>query len=524
MKNNDNTRNTLSNWYNFRIKIIIEGIIVGIFSGLIVTAYRYALEKSLEFGKNIYAIELKIHWLIPIYFCILIISGYLVGRIIKNDWMISGSGIPQVEGVLLRKFNMNWLKVIVGKFVAGVMCIGAGLSLGREGPSIQMGAAAGQGVSRIFKRIKLEEKFLITSGASAGLAAAFNAPLAGVIFALEEVHKNFSPLVMTSALASAITADFISKNFFGLKPMFNFQHISVMPLNYYIYIVVLGIILGGLGFVFNKVLLKTQDIYASQKWLSIEMRPIIPFMIAGILGLILPDVLGGGHGIISSLDNSTYTLKILLIILVVKFIFTMISFGSGAPGGIFLPMLVIGALVGTIYGNVLNGIVGMDKTYINNLMILGMAGYFSAVVKAPITGCILITEMTGSFNHLLSMGIVCLTSYVVADIMKSKPVYEALLERMIKKNTNSFIEESKAKVIIEVAVCIGSIIEGKKVREVEWPSQCLIVGIKRGEKEIIPKGTTIIYPGDYLIVLTNEENSSDIKECLSEIAERCIIT
>ena len=200
--NRNNTKNALFHWHNFRLKIIMESVLVGFFAGLVIVLYRYVIEKALDISRAIYLLQHTSLWLIPLWVLILIIGGYIVGWIIEKEPMSSGSGIPQVEGVLLRKLSMRWWSVLLAKFSAGVISIGAGLSLGREGPSIQMGAAIGQGFSRIFKHIKLEEKFLMTSGASAGLAAAFNAPLSGVIFALEEVHKNFSPIVMTSALAS----------------------------------------------------------------------------------------------------------------------------------------------------------------------------------------------------------------------------------------------------------------------------------------------------------------------------------
>lgn len=187
----NSTTNILSNWYDFRLKIIIEGMIVGVIAGIVVVFYRYLLEKALQFSKHMYVLQLRNYWMIPIWLIALIVSGWIVGILVKKEPMISGSGIPQVEGVVLRKLQMNWWKVILGKFAGGLLCICAGLSLGREGPSIQIGAATGQGFSRLFKRIKLEEKFLITCGASAGLAAAFNAPFAGVIFALEEMHKIF---------------------------------------------------------------------------------------------------------------------------------------------------------------------------------------------------------------------------------------------------------------------------------------------------------------------------------------------
>jgi H+/Cl- antiporter ClcA len=522
MKNN--TSNTLSYWYSFRSKIIAQSVLVGLISGLVVVFYRFLLEKAIHIAHISYKFQLNNYWFIPIWIIILIITGYIVGSIIQNEPMSSGSGIPQVEGIILRKLNMNWLKIILGKFIGGVLCIGAGLSLGREGPSIQIGASVGQGFSAIFKRVKLEEKFLITSGASAGLAAAFNAPISGAIFAMEEVHKNFSPIVLGSALTASITADFVSKQFFGLKPVFNFNYIKPIPLNDYSYLIFLGIILGILGVVFNKSLLKTQDMYNNQKLLSVKTRPIFAFIIAGIFGLLLPEVLGGGHSIVESLVDSSFNIKFLLIILLAKFIFTMISYGSGSPGGIFLPLLVIGALIGAIYGYFVIDVFGFDKSYINNLIILGMAGYFTAIVKAPITGIILITEMTGSFSHILPICIVSMIAYIVSDIMKSKPIYESLLERMIDKGMNRFKGENDTKVIIEIAVCMGSALEEKKVKEIEWPLECLIVGIKRGNDEIIPNGDTTIYAGDYLIVLANEDCAGDIRECLSDYGEKCILT
>lgn len=517
--NLNTTINTITHWNNFKLKLVFEGVAVGAFSGLAVVLYRYLIELAGHFSKAIYLLQRNNNWLLLLWLLVLIFLGYLVGILVKREPMISGSGIPQVEGVLLRYFDMNWWKILLGKFVGGVISIGAGLSLGREGPSIQIGAAVAKGYCTIFKKIKLEEKFLITSGASAGLAAAFNAPLAGVIFSLEEIHKNFSPVVLASAMAASITADVISKNFFGLKPVFDLQSITPIPLNNYHYIILLGIIMGILGTLFNHTLLKTQDLYSMQKWLPQQMRPILPFIAAGILGLVLPEVLGGGHELIASMVDYSFSLNLLLIIFTVKFLFTMLSYGSGAPGGIFLPMLVIGALAGNIYGNVLSGIFNFNPDYTKNLIILAMAGYFTAIVRAPITGIILITEMTGSFSHLLSVTVVSIVAYTTADILRSKPIYESLLDRMINKGNNKFQGDSKTKVLIETSVCMGSSLEGKKVKELRWPSNCLLVSIKRGEKEIIPKGDTQIYAGDYLITLTNEDKASEIREKLTEIAE-----
>ncbi|BCN31152.1 H(+)/Cl(-) exchange transporter ClcA [Anaeromicropila herbilytica] len=520
IENKNNTYHMLFHWNNFKLKLVYEGIIVGIVSSLIVVFYRFSLEKASDILKEVYKMIVINPYLLPVWIGILLLVAYIVGSLMKKEPMICGSGIPQVEGVLLHKLQMRWWSVILGKFLGGVLAIGSGLSLGREGPSVQLGAAVGQGYSKIFKRIKVEEKYLITCGASAGLSAAFNAPLAGVMFALEEVHKNFSPFVLLSALSAALTADYVSSGFFGLKPVLNFKSLSILPLKSYFFIVVLGIILGLLGVLFNGSILKAQNIYAKITWIPKEFLIVIPLLLSVVFGFLLPQVLGGGHEIIISLlTTSKYTIITLVVILVMKFLFTMVCFGSGAPGGIFLPLLAVGALIGSIYGGIVVQIFHLDGMFIRNFVILGMAGYFTAVVRAPITGIILITEMTGSFQHLLSLSIISIIAYLTADIIGSKPIYEALLERILAKQGVSRMKgNSRHKSILEYAVCMGSGLDGKEVKTVTWPSHCLLVAIKRGEQEIIPKGDTVITAGDYVIVLTNEDRVPKINDELLKLS------
>jgi H+/Cl- antiporter ClcA len=521
LNNKSNTSNTLNHWHNFRLKVVTDGILVGIFSGLVVVLYRVLLEEVGHAAEKFRQLQKGNIGLIFLWFTILILTSYIVGILIKKQSMIGGSGIPQVKGILLRKFNINWLKVLVSKFLGGILCIGAGLSLGREGPSIQLGASVGQGYGKIFKKMKVEEKYLITGGASAGLAAAFNAPLSGTIFALEELHKSFSPLVLLSAMSAAVTADFISKMFFGLNPVLHFENLSPLSLNNYFFLVLLGVVVGVLGVGFNFILVKFLNIYDKIKVLPKELRLIIPFLLAGFLGFVIPEVLGGGHDLIISLSQGNFMLKGLLVLFIVKFIFTMVCYGSGAPGGIFLPLLSIGALIGSIYGNIIINIFSLDSSFVNNFVILAMAGYFTAIVKAPITGSILITEMTGSFSHLLSLTIVSIIAYVVADLLKSQPIYEILLDRLLHKNEfEEFKGDRKIKCVLEIPVNVDTVISGKKVKEIYWPPHCLLVGIRRGETELIPKGETEILDGDCLIALVDEDNAAEVNELLLNMGEK----
>lgn len=507
------TKHNMSAWFNIKFKVIAGSVIVGVLAGIVIVFYRYALELALDFSHFIYGTLLGKPWLIPLWFAVLIIAGLFVGFLVKKEPMLTGSGIPQVKGVLHKRLKMSWLRVVIGKPLGGILAIGAGLSLGREGPSVQIGAAVGQGYSRLLKKARVEEKYLVTSGASAGLAAAFNAPLSGVVFALEELHKNFSPTVMISALIASISADFVSNNFFGQNPVFSFSGITPIPLEEYYFLLFLGVLAGVLGILFNKSLLKFQDLYRKIS-LPAQVKPVIAFVTAGVLGFFLPGVLGGGHGLVSPDFLGSLALSFLVMFLIVKFLFTMVSYGSSAPGGIFLPLLVIGALIGYIYSNLLTLVFGYNQSYAMNFVILGMAAYFTAIVKAPITGIILITEMTGSFSNLLPVAIVCMISFVVTELLNSKPIYDVLLDRFINRGSPQYEKGANHKTILEVAVHVGSALDGKRLKDVEWPANCLIVGINREGAEIIPSGDTRIAAGDYLIVITDEDESDGVRESL----------
>lgn len=509
--------NMLDRAQNSKYRLIRDSFLVGILVGLIIVLHRFIASKLSHVFIEVYSRGKENLVYIPIIFIVLIILGYIVSKQIKREPMISGSGIPQVEGILTRRLEINWFRVLIHKFIGGLICLGAGLSVGREGPSVQMGACIGEGVSKNLKKLENEEKYLITSGASAGLSAAFNAPLSGVMFALEEAHKNFSPLVLLSAMIASLTADFVSKQFFGLIPSLHFGALTPIPLKYYWVLIILGITIGVSGFIFNNGILKTQSIFKNSK-LSTEVKTIIPFIMTGIVGLISPILLGGGHELIMSLKSGGVAINILFVFIVVKFLFTFICFGSGVPGGIFFPLLTLGALVGNVVGIIAISYLGVPDSYIINFIVLAMAGHFAATVKAPITAIILISEMTGSLEHLLSLSIVVVVAQITSDILKVHPIYESLLERLLSKGENKY-EGNGKKTLLEAAVHMNSELDGKCIKDILWPTNCLVVAITRGNTEILPKGCTQIIAGDYLTVMTDQNTSSEVLEKVTKLSQ-----
>ena len=418
----------------------MEGVGVGIAAGLSVGAFRYLLAVSGAFRQGLCeAVSIAAaqgRWLWPIlYMSAFFIIAWLLAKIVAREPMCTGSGIPQVKGVLMGKMSMNWASVLVAKIAGGVLAIGAGMSLGREGPSVQLGACAGQGIGHLSQSFHrgLEARNLLVAGAGAGLAAAFNAPLAGVIFGLEELQRTFSAAALLVSITAAVTATAVTGLFFGSSPVFSLGYLLPMPLDMLGWLAGLGLFVGTLGRMFNPSLLWAQNFY-ERLVLKGMYNPLLPLLLAACLGFVLPEILGGGSHLVDALAVESYSLAFLCLLFAGKFLFTMLCFGSGVPGGIFLPMLVLGALGGAIFGNLLAGAGLFPAMYLPDMIVFGMAAYFAVVAKSPVTGSVLIMEMTGSFQHMLALLIVSLSAYAVSDLTGGRPVYVQLLGRMLRKN------------------------------------------------------------------------------------------
>lgn len=423
-------------WERKNITLVGKSLMIGAFASLSAVAYRAVLGKSEFLRQKIFGFSDSPLGMI-LLFLFLLLTGLVVGRITESEPFIKGSGIPQMEGQFYGHFSPKPLAVLVKKFIGGALGIVCGLSLGREGPSIQLGAMTGQLVSnRLPDTDEEDKKLLLLCGACAGLAAAFNAPLAGVAFALEETYKKITPKVVFATAAASIIADMISKLFFGMAPALNMPQVETLPLSLFFLYPMVGICCGCLGAFFNKTLMSTQKLYKKLP-LRDTFRIAIPFLFAGVFGLVLPEVLGGGHHIISHLSGVGMAAGTMLLLLVAKFVFTMICFCSGAPGGIFFPLLVLGALTGGIIGSGACALLGLPESCMINFLLLGMTGMFSGIVRAPITGIILVAEMSGSLTQFPGLVLVSVVSALTANMLGSKPVYDELLENMLRERGQS---------------------------------------------------------------------------------------
>lgn len=412
-----------------RRHILPKALVVGLVAGLLGTAFRVALAAA-EGSRLAFLGKFPVGTRIPIA-----VAGGAAGGAV-GLWLVrrfapdaGGSGIPQLKGFVLGERGIEWRRLLPIKFLAGLVGIGGGLALGREGPTIQMGGATGLMVSEWF-RVKPgegERKALIAAGAGAGLAAAFNAPLAGVMFVLEELAGSFTPVVFVSAFLASVTADVVGRVLSGEMPVFHLRDMPAPGLGAVPAALALGVACGLLGVLFNRCLLKSLDLYARLRWPAWAVGAFAGAWV-GLAGGIFPDVAGGGGFLAERALTGEIVFQWLPVLLVARFFLTMVSYGTGAAGGIFAPLLVLGALGGLAFGHAVHAVIPAS-VHPEVFAVIGMGGLLTAIVRAPLTGIVLMIELTGKYDFMLPLLACCLVAYGVAEALRDTPIYEALRER-----------------------------------------------------------------------------------------------
>lgn len=494
---------------NRKVTIYLESILVGVLSGLVVVLYRLAIV-SLEGARNALAPRIRESWSgMVLWLLVAAVLGLLTALMVRGAPYIKGSGIPQVKAFLMRRINFRWQRELPFKFLGGSLALGTGLSLGREGPSIQLGALIGTAVCQIGRR-EDDRRFLVTAGAAAGISAAFNAPLAGVLFCIEELHRNVSPTMLTSALIASFCANLMVLLAFGAAPVFGITIVQVLPVNlYFTTILFVGVTTGILGGLFNAGILRFQTLY--QRLIPNELLRIVSiFVFAAVVSMTMPPITGGGDHLIASLVSRDFGTRMLFLILALKFVFTLLSYGSGTPGGIFLPMLAIGATAGAIAHFVFQAL-GITSGYLNNFILLGMVGFFTAVVRAPITGAVLITEMAGSFAHFPAFILVSVIASFVAIATKSRPIYDSLLARIAPGCQD---DDRSRPITLRIPLAEGSVLRSVDQARSMMPQGCILTAVERGDEELFAGPGMSLEPGDVLHVVVELGKAHQFKERL----------
>lgn len=487
-----------------RRRVYPRAALVGLVAGLLAVAFRWCLEGGAEMRHLLatYAHTYTWGWLLPVASGALTaaLAVFLVRHFAPEA---TGSGIPHLKAVFYRLRVLHWARLLPVKFVGGVLAIGGGLALGREGPTVQMGGALGAALAKAFKSNARERLALIASGCGAGLAAAFNAPLAGVVFVLEEVQRGFTPNVFGAALIASVTADVVSRLANGQQPVYDIPFYAAPPLSTLFLYPLLGVLAGLLSVAFTRGLLLTLDGAARLSYPPVALAAAVGGLI-GAIGIFLPDVIGAGHSLIEQTLAGSVVLWAIVPLLLLRYVLTLGSYALGAPGGIFAPLLVLGALLGAGLGDLSH--LAFPGLGINPeaLAVVGMAALFTGVVRAPLTGLVLVVEMTGNYGQMLPLMLACFTAYAVVEAFNLPPIYEALLKRDLKRTPQEAElqdEEDDATLMLTLHVQPGAPFEGQSVRSLALPRGCILITLKRALTEQVVTADTVLEAGDEITAL-----------------------
>jgi CIC family chloride channel protein len=354
------------------------------------------------------------------------VAAWLVRRLCPHA---SGSGIPHVEAVLKEELPPAQFRLIPVKFVGGILSIGAGLALGREGPTVQMGASLAHLVGKVFRCSWPDCRVLMAAGAGAGLATAFNAPIAGAVFVLEELVRRFETRIAIAALGASATAISVARLFLGDQPEFRVNELPYVRSAAIALFFVLGAVAGFVAVAYNHALLRTIPAADRLGRWPVELRAALVGGGVGILAWFAPSLVGGGEVLTQNTLSGAVTLGVLPLVFLLRFGLGPVSYAARTPGGLFAPMLVLGAQLGLLFGALCRLAFPALDLPPEAFAVVGMAAFFTGVVRAPVTGIVLIIEMTGSFTMLLPMLGACFVAMLVPTMLGNEPIYDSLRER-----------------------------------------------------------------------------------------------
>lgn len=379
---------------------------------------------------------------LPGWIAVMLIAGCSVGI---ARWLIrfapsaSGSGVQHVEAVMRGQDVPAPLIALPVKFVGGLLALIPGLALGREGPTIQMAAVIGSQCGRIFRLSDRDKSLLYNSVAGAGLAVAFNAPIAGVAFVIEEVLHRVNARHLLTTLVAVGTSIAVFHHLYGNQVAFDFSTPYIADATNLFAFALFGVVLGAAGVLYNKsILLGLNTFTRSGPTILPEIKAAMIGAAIGLLGYWQPFWVGGGESQIQTMLSQASGVNMLLTVLLVRWVLGPVSYAPGLPGGLFAPLLLIGACLGAIAAKAVGDLsqpLGLTDTGV--FMLVGMAAFFTGVVRAPFTGVILIIEMSANVSLAPALMIASVSSAVTASLMRAEPIYDSLRARMANKKNPS---------------------------------------------------------------------------------------
>jgi CIC family chloride channel protein len=427
--------NKILDWEKLRSNeytiMVVLAIIVGLTAGFGAVGFRHLIDffQTLAYGGENDLLELVIN--LPWYYRVAIpaIGGLIVGPLVYFFAReAKGHGVPEVMEAVALKGGIIRKRVVVVKSLASAISISTGGSVGREGPIVQIGSAIGSVLGQFMKISADRMRTLVGCGAAAGIAATFNAPIAGSMFALEVILGDFGLATFSPIVISSVVATAVSRAFLGDVPAFivpTYELVSAWELPMY---VIMGIFCGVVGVVFTKTLYRIEDLFDGMKFPE-YLKGIIGGLMLGVASLIFPQVLGVGYGAIDMALMQKMAWWLLLVLVVVKILATSVTIGSGGSGGIFAPSLFLGAMAGGFFGAVVHQLFPNITASPGAYSIVGMGAVVSATTHGPLAAILILFEMTGDYKIILPLMLACIIATIASGQFLRDSIYTLKLAR-----------------------------------------------------------------------------------------------
>lgn len=376
--------------------LIIIGFLIGIFAGSVIAIFRLTTDLVYRFviewarPKDISGFE------IFFFLALALLAALITGLLIRNKAIRFG-GAEWVQSAIIKGQKHTFLKILVPKFIGSWLVMALGISVGREGPCIQMGASTALSIMRGERNNEIKRRFFILAGCAAGLAAAFTAPFTGICYVYEVMKEKIGRFLLLFMLAGSFGVYVSLTMIFGLGIMVPVPEIHLPDVKYFLLLLPLGLAAGGVGIAYNYSLRYFIQVYDQMKYIPLTLRPVFAFIGAALMILFFPAITGEGLTIIPSMMTGDILISYLCLFLAAKLFFTAFCYGTGIPAGLMVPILCLGAVMGGIIGNFCLLLNIMPHDLLTGFIVMGMAGAFAASERAPITALVLTLEMTGAW-------------------------------------------------------------------------------------------------------------------------------
>ncbi len=486
---------------NLLLPCLAFSVITGIMSALFIAVFQILAEHTISLSVKIYhAVSADPRWL-PCLVIGALVIGFISSLLLSVSHICRGGGIPTSIAAIQGIIRFKWLASVLQLPFSALLSFLCGLPLGTEGPCVQMGTGVGAGVVRLVGGKKYEgwRKYIMTGGATAGFSLVTAAPVTAILFSMEELHKRFSPLIFSvasiSVVSSQITAQILAR--FGLISLglFHIEKPSAMPISLFFVPLIVGAACGAFAVLFTKIYHKVDRVIRVKlSGFSVKIKFPIIFACVALIGFFISEILGTGHSLVENIFERKILWSLLVIVFLVRLILMMVANTAGVTGGIFLPTLSFGAVLGSFVAEafMLMGVIGSEHYVL--IIILGMASFLGATSRIPITACVFAIEALRGANNILPIIIATTAAFLMVELSSTKDFTETVVE--IKEHA---IHKGKTPHIIEVPLTVyeNSFAVGKEARDILWPVSCVVLSIDRDK---INKHKLTIAAGDVITV------------------------